>query len=232
MSKDFVKVIAVDFDGCLCENSWPDIGDDNPQVVEAVLREQAQGAKIILWTCRQGELLEAALSWCESRGIRFDCVNEPLPELKEQFGNDSRKIFATEYWDDRAVELPHPKYLNRLAADIHKNAVEHGWWEQERSFGEIVALCHSELSEALEEYRNEKPLAYGCCGYCEHDDTCDYEHKDKSGCKPEGIAVEMIDCIIRILDWCGKMGVDVDGLLRIKHEYNRTRPYRHGGKAI
>ena len=155
MSKDFVKVIAVDFDGCLCENSWPEIGDDNPQVIKALLEEQKRGTRLILWTCRTGELLEAALRWCESRGIRFDCVNEPWPELKEQFGNDSRKIFATEYWDDRAVEMPKPHYLNRLAADIHRNAVEHGWWEGERSFGEIVALCHSELSEALEEYRTQ-----------------------------------------------------------------------------
>jgi hypothetical protein len=42
----------------------------------------------------------------------------------------------------------------------------------------------------------------------------------------------MIDCIIRILDWCGKEGVDVDRLLKEKHEYNKTRPYRHGGKAL
>jgi hypothetical protein len=42
----------------------------------------------------------------------------------------------------------------------------------------------------------------------------------------------MIDCIIRILDWCGKESVDVDALLAMKHEYNKTRPYRHGGKAL
>lgn len=41
--------------------------------------------------------------------------------------------------------------MNELAKEIHQNAVEHGWWEEERSFGEIVALCHSELSEALEQ---------------------------------------------------------------------------------
>lgn len=51
-------------------------------------------------------------------------------------------------------------------------------------------------------------------------------------CKPEGIATEMVDCLIRILDWCGKEGVDVEAVLAQKHEYNRTRPYRHGGKAL
>ena len=126
--------------------------------------------------------------------------------------------------------------LNELAKEIHANAVAHGWWDEKRSFGDIVALCHSELSEALEEYRNERPLAYV---YQDRgDDSSDpvemVTNPDvwQLKRKPEGIAVEMIDCIIRILDWCGKEGVDVDKLLAAKHQYNRTRPYRHGGKAL
>jgi hypothetical protein len=50
--------------------------------------------------------------------------------------------------------------LNELAKQINENAVAHGWWEEERSFGDIIALCHSELSEALEEHRNNQTLAY------------------------------------------------------------------------
>ena len=128
------------------------------------------------------------------------------------------------------------KTLNDWAKEIHDNAVAHGWWDEERSFGEVVALCHSELSEALEEYRNDRPLAYVFQdrGDISSDavrmvtDPALWQGKRK----PEGIAVEMIDCLIRILDWCGKKDVNVDGLLTMKHEYNKTRPYRHGGKKL
>ena len=103
------------------------------------------------------------------------------------------------------------KSINELTRDIHDNAVAHGWWESERSFGEIIALCHSELSEALEADRKGEDFCFV-----------------RASGKPDGVAVEMIDCIIRILDWCGKERIDVEELLTLKHEYNKTRPYKHG----
>lgn len=120
--------------------------------------------------------------------------------------------------------------MNEIARKIHENAKEHGWWEDERGLPEIIALCHSELSEALEEYRKGRPMAYvwrptDYPGYYEEDVA-----KWRPGEKPEGIAVEMIDCIIRILDYLAHAGVDVDELLKRKMDYNETRPYRHGGK--
>lgn len=125
--------------------------------------------------------------------------------------------------------------LNEWSKEIHKNAVEHGWWEEERSFGEIIALCHSELSEALEEYRNRKSNMYFVVDNIEYD----YENSDciiplyiRDKSKPEGIATELADCIIRILDYCGKENIDIEEAIAVKHEYNKTRPYKHGGKVI
>lgn len=118
--------------------------------------------------------------------------------------------------------------LNKFMKEVHQNAVEHGWWEDERSFGEIIALCHSELSEALEEHRNgyDPTEIYYSCGHLK-------ALKPTVACtKPEGIPIELADCIIRILDYCGKENIDIEAALKIKHEYNKSRPYRHGGKAL
>jgi len=100
------KIIAVDFDGCLVINNYPDIGEKNTLVVERLKYESINGTHVILWTCRRGKLLNAAVKWCKAQGIRLDAVNKNLPEVIETFGGDTRKIFANEYWDDRAVRMP------------------------------------------------------------------------------------------------------------------------------
>ena len=115
--------------------------------------------------------------------------------------------------DDR-LDYPElqPIGMNQLAQRIHQTAVDHGWWEADRNVGEMLALMHSELSEALEEWRQGKPDVYFVEG------------------KPEGFAVELADCIIRILDTLHSRGADVQGIVLAKMAYNDTRPYRHGGK--
>lgn len=101
--------------------------------------------------------------------------------------------------------------LSSLSADIHNTAREKGWWETKREFPEVVALIHSELSEALEGWRTNKLK----------DDHC-----------PEftSVEIELADAIIRILDYAKAESLTLIPALIAKHEYNKTRPYRHGGK--
>jgi NTP pyrophosphatase (non-canonical NTP hydrolase) len=77
--------------------------------------------------------------------------------------------------------------FNALAARVHQTAVDHGWWESERDFDEMCFLMTTELAEAFEEYREQKPLVY-------------YSREQSTPPKPEGIATELADVVIRALD--------------------------------
>lgn len=103
MTKTAHKIIAVDFDGCLVVNKWPEVGAPIEKNINKLKAEQADGAKVILWTNRVGKPLDDAVNFCKEQGIHLDAVNENLPEIVEAFGGDCRKVFANEYWDDRAV---------------------------------------------------------------------------------------------------------------------------------
>lgn len=97
------EVFAVDFDGTLCEDAWPDIGKPHYDMLGWIKKLRENGHKIILWTCRNGMPLIDAIVWCAEHGLFFDAVNDNLEEYKRQFGGDSRKITADYYVDDRAV---------------------------------------------------------------------------------------------------------------------------------
>ena len=96
-------IYAVDFDGTLCEYKWPEIGNANTELIDYLKIIQSHGARLILWTCRKDEKLEEAVEWCKQHGLVFDAINENLPEIIEEFGSDTRKIYANKYIDDRAV---------------------------------------------------------------------------------------------------------------------------------
>lgn len=98
-------IIAVDFDGTICENKYPEIGEPISKTISYLKERQKKGAKIVLWTCRVDELLDAAVKWCRNKGLIFDAVNENLPEVIAEFGGDTRKIFANEYIDDRNFRI-------------------------------------------------------------------------------------------------------------------------------
>lgn len=96
------RIIAVDFDGTLCMDSYPGIGIPNMPLIEMLKSLQKEECKIILWTCRCGKRLEEAVRWCQTFGLIFDKINENTDEILEEYGSDSRKIYADVYIDDKA----------------------------------------------------------------------------------------------------------------------------------
>lgn len=106
--------------------------------------------------------------------------------------------------------------LEDLSAACFLIAESKGWWDDERTVPELMALMHSEISEALEEYRNG------------HEVTEIYLEDGK----PEGVPIELADVLIRIFDMCGRHGIPIAEAVRIKMKYNQGRPHRHGGKRL
>ena len=129
------------------------------------------------------------------------------------------------------------KIINKIAEETYKTSESKGWHEDplcgkpsghyfedkdvhiERVASKI-ALTHSEVSEALEELREGRLQIW-------YDENDKREHP-----KPEGFVVEMADAVIRILDTCQALGLDIGEAIATKMRYNETRPHRHGGKKI
>lgn len=99
------KTYAIDFDGTLCNDLYPKIGSPKDDVIDYVKNIKSEGNKLILWTCRTGSSLEEAKSWCNEKGIEFDAINESLEEDIEGYDDDSRKIVADIYLDDKALNV-------------------------------------------------------------------------------------------------------------------------------
>ena len=106
-------IIAVDFDGTLCENKWPDIGEAKWNTIQALIAAQTTGARLILWTNRVGARLREAIEWARNRELEFDAVNENLPETLAAFTTDCRKVYADIYLDDKAAQ-PSAAVLEQL----------------------------------------------------------------------------------------------------------------------
>ena len=96
--------IAVDFDGTIVEHRYPEIGPEIPFATDTLKMLIKERHKVILWTVREGKLLEDAVEWCRQRGVEFYAVNKDYPEETKEYNNHvSRKIKAEVWIDDRNV---------------------------------------------------------------------------------------------------------------------------------
>lgn len=95
--------IAVDFDGTIVEHRYPKIGEEIPFATETLKILAQERHKLILWTVREGELLEEAIEWCRQRGVFFYSVNKDYPEEEKSHNGFSRKLKADLFIDDRSL---------------------------------------------------------------------------------------------------------------------------------
>lgn len=93
-------IYAIDFDGTIVENKFPEIGEIKPEAKEFILKLQERGDKWILYTMREGVFLGDALSFLVSHGLIPNTANDNVLEMKEIYGNNPRKVFAHVYIDD------------------------------------------------------------------------------------------------------------------------------------
>lgn len=109
--------------------------------------------------------------------------------------------------------------MDEKQAEIHQLAKTKGWYETTRTPVEMHMLFVSEIAEATEAVRNgEKPIHYKII--------------DGIMSKPDGELVELADAVIRIMDYFAAQGVSLADTIELKHEFNKTRPHRHGGKKL
>ena len=117
-------IIAVDFDGTLHTGIWPNIGVPAPYAIEVMQRLRKSNHFIILWSCREGQLLTNAINWMSLRSIPFDLANENHPDNIIKYGGNSRKIYADMYVDDKnAGGFPGWLEIERLVSEMDSEKI-------------------------------------------------------------------------------------------------------------
>ena len=95
-------IIAVDFDGTIVEHRYPAIGNERPFAIETLKKLTEEGHRLILWTVREGRLLDDAVMFCRERGLEFYAINRDYPEEEKNRNNHFiRKLKADLWIDDR-----------------------------------------------------------------------------------------------------------------------------------
>lgn len=162
---------------------------------------------------------------------------ELLPEELRQEGNPNHNPYHNYVAMDGRLTGPGNglvEFAFRVLMDAcYLNAVKHGWWEsEERNFGELIALIHSEASEALEAYRDGDDMTR--IDFEEqqdaHGNLLEAHDGSPMPAKPLGIASELADIVIRVADMAKGLEIPLADAIIEKHAFNYSRPYRHGGK--
>lgn len=99
-----MAIIAVDFDGTIVTHEYPNIGEELPFATETLRMLIHDHHRVILWSVREGKLLQDAIDWCRERGVEFYAVNRDYPEEEKEKNNHySRKLKADYFIDDRGI---------------------------------------------------------------------------------------------------------------------------------
>lgn len=139
---------------------------------------------------------------------------EVLDINRERAADDARRIaHLIEVDTEGAPSHLSVQMIKELVRTAHRDAKAKGWWDTDRMNGELIALIHSELSEALEALRQGDPPDDKIPGY-------------------SGAEIEMADVVIRVMDMCGARGWRLGEAIWAKMEYNRRRSHKHGGKVF
>lgn len=139
-------IIAVDFDGTIVEHKYPAIGDEIPGAVETLRQLIRDGHRLILWSVREGALLDDAVRWCEERGITFYSINKDFPEEREEDRHFSRKLKADLFIDDRNLGgLPDWQVIYQMVASGHPHHPLH-----------VTTVIDTEQAEMMKRYKKSR----------------------------------------------------------------------------
>jgi NTP pyrophosphatase (non-canonical NTP hydrolase)/DNA-binding CsgD family transcriptional regulator len=145
-------------------------------------------------------------------GISVSAIEANLKRARKRMGvrHPLQALIEFDRWDSAAGMT---RAWNATAAAVHATARAKGWWEGERNDGEMIALMHSELSEALEALRHGNP-------------------PDSHIPEFKGTEAELADVVIRIMDYGAARGLRIGEAVEAKMAFNANRPHKHGGKAF
>lgn len=142
--------------------------------------------------------------------------------------NDTEVILRTV--QSTIGHFPQDKDISMMQELVRGVNQANGWFDESRTFGDDIALLHSEVSECFEAYRDWHidDMTKQLC----KDHPEPYKGYEKHFCKPEGVGSELADILVRLLDTCERYKIDLENEFNRKMIYNATRGYKHGNKAV